>query len=188
MKTRAFFILISLSLLTSCTTTPEEKPRQTYLPKSEVTYFKKDRQKKTYNRIDVPELMEELEMNSPPENVGYVEKSFNTCEVDANKSDHPSCQKLYLSRLNYQVVCRDSTGTVEKVNLTPMDSQKMRWRSPGKRGYTKTDKNGYGQVGFISRRPASQSYLYLHLGSKIARKRFKDNWKLVLPKSWCLDH
>ena len=83
-------------------------------------------------------------------------------------------------------MCRNSTGTVQSVTLTPLFSNKLRWKNKhGKRGLTSTDGRGYGSLGFISSNPANNGYLYLYLGSKIARKRFRDKWKLILPMSWC---
>lgn len=125
-------------------------------------------------------------MDQPINNLGFQEKSFNTCSIESNRSKSPHCQRLYVSRLNFQVVCRDSTGTVERVNLTPLTSDRLRWKKQGgKRGLASTDNDGFGRLGFITKRPSEHGYIYFYLGSKIARKRFKDNWKVVLPKNWC---
>lgn len=182
---RSFFIFLTSFCIFGCQHSPEKKQTNIHLPKSEVQFYNSKKTSEQYNDIDIPALIEELKMNTPIEKIGYQEKAFDTCSIESNRSSAPLCQKLYLSHLNYQVMCRESTGTVNKVNLTPLSTQAMRWRSPGKRGYTKTNQQGYGQVGFISSNPASASYLYFYLGSKIARKRFSDQWKLILPKNWC---
>lgn len=168
-----------------CTTTPPpEKPRYT-LPKSQATYKSQSPRSHRYNDIDVNALMQELDMDSPIEAIGFQENAFNTCQIRSNRSKAPLCQKLYLGRLNFQVMCRQSTGTVEKVHLTPLNSEKLKWKKGGKRGKTATNASGFGSLSFVTRKPSQQGHLYLYLGSKIARKRLKDRWKLILPQSWC---
>jgi hypothetical protein len=181
-----FLILISLQLI-KCSSTPEVVEPDIDLPKSHSNYVKSEVNSSAYNDIDITTLIEELEVNHPLSTLGYQERSFNSCSVKANRSTQPYCQQLYLGRINYQVMCRDSTGTVDRVTLTPLYSQKLRWKSGVIRGETKTNASGFGQVGFISPNSTAFGHLYLYLGSKIARKQFRDNWKLILPKSWCLD-
>lgn len=167
-----------------CTTTPETP--KVFLPKSQSSYSDRDHTTERYNDIDVNALLAELNMDHPIETIGFQERAFNTCQVASNRSQSPSCQQLYVARLNFQVMCRDSTGTVERVNLTPLNSQRLRWKKGAKRGVTSTNSSGFGSLGFVTRYPSSDGHLYLYLGSKIARKRFRDQWKLILPKSWCL--
>ena len=182
---KSFYLLLLLLFFAACSTTPPKKTK-VYFPKSQSSYSDKKSYGNRYNDIDVNALVEELDLNYPLSRLGYEERGFNTCKIKSNKSTSPSCKNLYLTRLNFQVMCRDSTGTVEKVNLTPLHSRKLRWKKKGgKRGVTATNSRGFGSLGFISNYPAKNGYLYLYLGSKIARKRFLDNWKLILPKSWC---
>ncbi len=170
-----------------CSSTPTPKPIKKLLPKSQSSYLDASSGSELqYNDIDVNQLLAELGMDHPNEQIGFQEQAFNTCEIKSNRSSNPDCQRLYLSRLNFQVMCRNSTGTVQKVNLKPLYSRKLRWKNKsGKRGYTSTNGQGFGSLGFISSYPANSGYLYLYLGSKVARKRFKDTWKLILPMSWC---
>lgn len=184
MKYLRFLSFLSfLALLCQCSTTPKEP--KIILPKSQSSYSTKGSGSDRYNDIDLNHLYMEMNMDHPVEDLGFQERSFDTCEVEANKSKKPFCQTLYVARLNFQVMCRDSTGTVERVNLTPLARKRLRWKGGLKRGSTSTNSKGFGSLGFISRRPASHGHLYLYLGSKIARKRFQDNWKLILPKNWC---
>ena len=181
---KSFLFFLSLLCLSNCTTTPK-KPK-VLLPKSQSSYVNRDNYSSRYNDIDVNALLTELKMDHPMENLGFQERSFNTCKIKSNRSQKPHCERLYVARLNYQVMCRDSTGTVERVNLTPLKSQRLRWKKGGKRGLTSTNSSGFGRLGFITKYPSKNGALYLYLGHKIARKRFKDKWKLILPKSWCL--
>lgn len=179
--------LISLSLLllcNACVTTPETDEPD--LPKSKSSYPNLD-QRKSYNDIDILSLVRELEMDAPLQEIGFQEKSFNTCEVQSNRSEKPICQRLYLGKLNFQVMCRDSTGTVEKVNLEPLDHGNLKWKRGTHRGYARTNSMGYGSIEFVSTSSNMNQALYIYLGRKVARKSLKDMWKLILPKNWCLD-
>lgn len=179
--------LLLLLICCQCSTTPE-KEKTVFLPPSESTYQSNPSSGNRYNDINLNDLFHELNMSHPLEKLGYQEKSFNTCQIQSNKSQRPLCKKMYVSRLNFHVMCRDSTGTVEKVTLEPLSQKMLRWKGGPKRGRTSTDSRGYGSLGFVSKYPSSNGHLYFYLGSKIARKRFKDNWKLILPKSWCDHH
>jgi hypothetical protein len=178
-----FFLVLTL-VLVNCTTTPEKPPE--FLPKSQSSYNNQDNRSSRYNDIDVNALLTEVGLDHPLEQIGFQERAFNTCQVAANRSKRPLCQRLYVTRLNFQVMCRHSTGTVERVRLTPLTSQKLRWKKDRKRGFTSTNRSGFGSLGFITPYSSRNGHLYLYLGSKIARKRFLDQWKLILPHSWCL--
>ncbi|MCB0377706.1 MAG: hypothetical protein KDD33_04375 [Bdellovibrionales bacterium] len=183
---RALFIFSGL-LLCHCTTTPDPEKETLNLPKSPIgrRYVKRPR---TYNNINTMELMDELGVSKNWRNLGYYEKPFNACQVKANKSPNPSCEDLYLGVVNFHVMCRDSTGTVEKVNLFPLHSTDIRWKRGTHKGRTVTDKDGFGSVQFITRNSSRNASMYLYLGRKVARKQFKDYWKLILPMSWCNHH
>ena len=176
--------LLVLFFCSACTTAPDTE--ETDLPKSRSSYENLDH-RKSYNDIDIASLVQELEMDQPVHEIGFTEKSFNSCDIKSNRSEKPICQRLYLGRVNFQVMCRDSTGTVEKVNLEPLDEGNLRWKQGRHRGYTRTNSMGYGSIEFISTRSSMNQALYLYLGRKVARKSLKDMWKLILPKNWCLD-
>ena len=183
-KSLSPWILFLGLFIGACSTTPPTP--KVYLPKSQSSYSDKSYRSKKYNDIDVNALLTELKLDHPLEDIGYQERAFNTCGIDANRSKNPSCKRLYVGRLNFQVMCRDSTGTVSKVRLTPLNSKKLRWKKMGgKRGLTSTNSRGFGSLGFVSPYSSRNGHLYLYLGSKIARKRFNDRWKLILPKTWC---
>lgn len=186
MNKRNWIFFFSL-FLCHCTTPPpdqsEKKP--TPLPRSQVSYDDSTDNLTPYNDIDILALTNELNMSRPIERIGYQEQSFNTCEVQANRSKSPSCKQLYLGQLNFQAMCRQSTGTVSRVTLTPLHKPRLRWKKGYKRGLTSTNSKGYGNLLFLSNRSSRNGHLYLYLGSKIARKKLQDRWKLILPRSWC---
>ncbi|MEM7646079.1 MAG: hypothetical protein AAF203_04145 [Pseudomonadota bacterium] len=180
-----FLFFILLVFLCHCTTPPPPVLTPT-LPKSGSSYQTRERTTRRYNDIDMDQLHRELRMGNRLETLGYQERAFNTCQVQANRSPNPYCQQLYYHRLNFQVLCRDSTGTVSHVNLSPLTTQNLRWKSGRMRGRTSTNGSGYGTLSFISQRSSRHGHLYLSLGRKMARKKLSDRWKLILPQSWCL--
>lgn len=178
--------LLCLVFIVRCGSTPKiEDVKRASLPPSEAEYRHANPRNGKYNQIDVGALLYELNMDRPLTQLGFTEKSFNTCAIKSNQSPTPYCQRLYLVRLNYQILCRKSTGTVTKVKLRPFYSKRLRWRHRGFRGQSETTQSGFGSLGFVSPKSAQQGRLYFYLDSKIALKRLSDNWKLVLPDSWC---
>jgi hypothetical protein len=175
-------------MVLGCATLPPEaqKPQSLQiLPESEKVFVQTPDVNGSFNQIDVEQLLHELDMDRPLSQLGFQEKSFNTCEIKSNNSTRPLCQRLYLVRLNFHILCRDSVGTVSTVNLQPFHSNRLRWRQQGFRGVTSTTPSGFGSLGFISPHSSAAGHLYFYLDGKIARKSLRDNWKLVLPQSWC---
>lgn len=170
--------------LCSCATTIEKVPEKK-LPVSNSSYYSANGHTQTYNDIDMNTLLQELQMDHPVEEIGFQEKYFNTCQVSANRSTNPDCQNLYVGRLNFHAMCRDSTGTVDTVQLTPLFTQQLNWKSGKKRGRAQTNANGFGSLDFISPQSSRNGHLYLYLGNKVARKQLLDKWKMVLPGTWC---
>jgi hypothetical protein len=149
------------------------------------TYTSIPNKEGSYNQINIPALVAELKLDYPLNQLGFREQSFDTCAIESNLSSKPQCQRLYLVRVNYHILCRNSTGTVDRVRLTPMDRRKLSWKYKGFRGLTTTTSQGMGSVGFISPKSSLNGHLYLYKGRRVARKSFQDQWKMVLPKEWC---
>ncbi len=172
-----------------CVTDPViEKDDSELLPKSQSVYTNHVPQENQYNDIDMFSLANELNMSGNTKKLGYEEKIFNTCQIKSNRSPRPYCENLYFSQLHFHLMCRDSTGTVETVRLTPLSSNKLRWKSHGHRGLTQTNSQGFGKLDFVSKNSALRDHLYFYIGNKIARKSFNDYWKLILPQAWCGEH
>lgn len=186
---RLILLYCSFIFLCHCTTTQE--PTTPYdLPKSNSSYddlYSKPGNENSYNDIDIDSLVNELHMNSPFTKIGFIEKSFNSCQIKSNRSKKPLCRRLYLGKVNYHVMCRRSTGTVQKVTLRPLNQSQLRWKRGPYKGYTKTNASGFGTIYFISKKPSNNKAMYLYLGHKVARKRLQDMWKLILPNSWCIN-
>ncbi|MCJ8275995.1 MAG: hypothetical protein HRT44_06960, partial [Bdellovibrionales bacterium] len=147
-------VLASCSLiLCNCSSTPESIKKKSALPKSHSSYPKYELHK-TYNDIDVDALIRELQMNSPFNKVGFVEKSFNSCRIRSNRSPRPKCQRLFLGKVNYKVMFRRSTGTVQTVNLRPLNNSRLRWKKGKQKGYTRTNSQGFGSIYYITPTPS----------------------------------
>lgn len=179
-------LLVFVLSITACVTDPEPKEIEAdSLPKSPSVYLRTNPLQNQYNDIDLNALSIELNMTNSFDQLGYQEKLFNTCEIKSNRSPRPFCENLYLSQLHFQMMCRDSTGTVEKVTLEPLISDQLRWKSRNIKGSARTNNEGFGRLDFISKQSSHKEALYFSIGNKMARKSFKDYWRLILPKNWC---
>ena len=117
--------------------------------------------------------------------LGYEEQAFNPCQYGL-KSD-AKCTKQYLTVLHFQLLCRDTEGTVTSapLTLTPITTDNINWKLVGKSGGTRTDAKGYGQLTFISPKSSKGQRLILRIGKQFLGFTASDMSKIVLPKNFC---
>ena len=138
-----------------------------------------------HNSFSLGELQRELSMDRENSTLGYMERSFNTCQVQSNRSSSPRCVNLFYSSLNIKLGCRNNSGVVRSQNLVPLQVQSIRWKSGRHGGLVSTDALGFGQIRFVSHRSIKHSPMTLYVGSRMLYKRLKDSWGIVLPRKWC---
>lgn len=128
-------------------------------------------------------LQTQLGMNRKPSDLGYSEKSFNPCNYGLSND----CSDQYLTVIHFQLLCRDSEGTVSNIplSLTPINSPQISWSLAGQNGGAPTDRNGYGHLTVVSERPLRQNRLILRKGPHYVGISVDDVTKVVLPKNWC---
>lgn len=117
--------------------------------------------------------------------LGFEEQRFNPCEQGLEQT--PNCKQQYMTVVHFQLLCRDSTGTVSRVPnaLTPLTRDQMTWKLSGKEGSTRTDVQGYGQVTLVSSRSAKGQRLILLIGKQFLGVTADEASRLVLPKNFC---
>lgn len=135
---------------------------------------------------NVGALQDQLGMNRRPSDLGYSEKSFNPCSYGMSQ-DAGGCDAQYLTVVNFQLLCRDTEGTVSSVpvSLTPIVSPQIGWSLGGQNGGTPTDRNGYGHFAVVSSKPLRGRRLILRKGANYVGVTVSEINKLVLPKNWC---
>ena len=128
-------------------------------------------------------LQSQLGMNRAPSDLGFAERSFNPCVYGLSTS----CESQYLSVVHFQLVCRDSEGTVSAVpiSLTPIVHPNILWSVAGQSGGTATDRNGYGHFSVVTPSPLRGNRLILRKGTHYVGVEVNEVSKIVLPKNWC---
>ena len=166
MKHLALILFVGLS---ACTTAPKHKP----LTETEI-------QGPPKVRTDLP-LQDRLGMRRQATDLGFAEKPFSACQEGG------ICQPRYFSVVHFQLLCRDSEGTVSSVpTLTPLTSDRVRWQLGGQTGGTSTDRNGFGQFTLVSDRPTRGQRLILRIGQQFMGFTISEVSKVVLPQNFCI--
>lgn len=137
--------------------------------------------------VDVDGLQVSLGMDRSPEELGYEEKSFNTCDVGYGYSTTHKCRTHYLGVLHFQMQCRETDGTISTTDyrVTPVVSDNVRWTLSSIGGSTKTDSNGFGQIVAISNHSMRKKKVRLTVDGKFMILTAEDLSRVVGPKSWC---
>ena len=130
------------------------------------------------------ELMNALGMGRQPADLGFDEKTFNPCSFGLSGS---TCRNRYFSVVHFQLLCRDSEGTVSvvPVSLQPIVANEVKWEVAGVSGGTQTDTNGYGQFTVVSDRSTKNQRLKLRIGPQYVAFNVSEVSKIVLPKNFC---
>lgn len=128
-------------------------------------------------------LQSQLGLNRAPSDLGFSEKAFNPCIYGISSS----CDAQYMTVVHFQLLCRDTEGTVSAVPiaLTPIVSSNILWSVAGQSGGTPTDRNGYGHFSVITPSPLRGQRLILRNGRQYVGVSVNEVSKLVLPKNWC---
>jgi hypothetical protein len=139
--------------------------------------------------VDYEGLQSFLKLKRGYNNLGYAEKSFNTCEVGYGYSSTHNCRKLNFVVIHFKLMCRDSEGTVTEAvtaaNLQPIARTSVKWTLKNAKGNLITDSEGYGQIAMVS--PLSQRYerLKLTVRTDFLFLKAGELTEMITPKSWC---
>ena len=136
-----------------------------------------------FNNIDIGQLKHELMVGGG--GLGHSEVAFNSCGTSANRSQRPRCVPLFLSHLKLELFCRRTNAQGNYISSLPLPKKVLVWTAGGQRGTFRTDAEGSADLYWISRRRNSNHMMRMNLGPHILKKRLKDQWKVILPKSWC---
>jgi len=122
-------------------------------------------------------------MRRAAHDLGFAEKKFSACDNSAGGL----CKPQYFSVVHFQLLCRDSEGTVSNVpvHLTPLTSGRVKWQLGGLAGDTRTDAQGFGQFTLVSERPTRGQRLILRIGKQFMGFTVSDVSKVVLPQNFC---
>ena len=131
------------------------------------------------------QLSQALGMNRSPADLGFSEKSFDPCQHGWNSEE--ACQSRYLSVVHFQLLCRETDGSVSQAprRLMPIEAREVLWSLGHQRGKTRTDAWGYGQLSAVSHQSVRGKRLILKIGSRFVGFTASEVNKIVLPKNFC---
>lgn len=131
------------------------------------------------------DLISALNMNRDADDLGFAEKSFDPCRYGLDKSG--ACQSRYLTVVHFQLLCRDSEGTVSEipVNVQPIVANRVHWKLAGLSGQTRTDSQGFGSFSLVSSQSTRGKRLILEIGPQFVGFTVSEVTKIILPSNFC---
>jgi hypothetical protein len=184
-------MVLSFLFLAACSSSPIKEKKYSPAPKVEVEKYTQQKPERSDSepQIDEASLQSWLGLQRSFEDLGYSEKSFNTCDVGFGYSKSNECQKKHMVIIHYRLQCRDSEGTVQRAltsaDLRNIASEEVRWTLPGKNGTSRTDGEGYGQIRGIFSASQKNQRLKLGVGNDYLYMRANEITQVVTPGSWC---
>lgn len=186
-----YLLLFSMMSVAACSSAPQRS--ETSPPKQSTTYESKPVQPmppaKVEEVIDLRALQTSVKLEPRKEELGYHEKKFNTCQAGAGYSSTVNCRNLSLVVVHFQLMCRDSEGTVSEVvtsaNLEPIANQRIKWALNKANDESMTDSNGYAQIVMVSPESQRTQRMRVTLGDDFLFIRAGDARSLIAPKNWC---
>jgi len=135
---------------------------------------------------DISKLKGILGLNRQLNDLGYAEKSFDSCRVGLT-GETGKCGPRVLTVVNFRLLCRDSEDTAQDIvsNFTPVVTDQVKWKVAEVSGVTRTDTDGYGSVQVISSRSLRGQRLVLTVGRQFLGLTVADVNRIVVPVYWC---
>lgn len=181
------FLLVCL-LMASCTTVPKSETQERGAipvpPISGPAAPVNDE-----NRIDLFGLQKDLGLSRNSESLGFAERKFNTCDAGFGFSRSNNCQSKYFVVIHFQLLCRDSEGTISRAlsssDMRPISQRAVTWNLKPSIGRLETDGDGYGQIRMIASSSQRQQRLKLTVGNDFLYMRANEITQVVTPAPWC---
>lgn len=134
--------------------------------------------------MSLGELQSTLGMDRSHDDLGYAERSFDSCQNRYTENENCGNRQLVVIHLRMQ--CRDSVGTVSQVNrIQPIASRNVKWNLGSLEGTVTTDSEGYGQVRTIASTSPRNQRLRLTIGKKYLGLTASEAQRIVAPGDWC---
>ncbi|MDZ4084206.1 MAG: hypothetical protein U1E10_14780, partial [Bdellovibrionales bacterium] len=181
-----------LMLFSACASAPDS----TTDSQSDAEMFPELRERRVYRSgetapviVDYDGLQKSLGMTRPLSDYGYVEKEFATCEAGYGYSSTHQCRKNVFVVVGFQLLCRDSEGTVSTTlrydDMQPLASRTISWELKGDRGQLVLDSQGRGQFrGIYAVSPRDQR-LKITSRNDFLYMQAQAIKRIITPSNWC---
>ncbi len=184
-KLTSLIWVLSLATITGCSTVEKSQDTATPPPLSDRSGMEEE--ESTEPQIDVFGIQRSLRMERSEDELGYKEKSFNTCAVGYGFSSTHECRQQFLAVAHFRLQCRDTEGTVSSADhiLTPITSSSIKWSIGSATGTTKTDGAGFGQIVTVLPKSSRRERIRITSDSKFVIVRANEFGRFVVPRDWC---
>lgn len=165
-----------LVFVTGCATQPKFTPMPSDEPESDVP------------RIDFSALKKNLKLDRDASDLGYADRYFYTCQAGAGFSSTKDCHSEYLVVIHFQLLCRNSEGTISSLThseMAPLSGRTVRWTLPSINGVVITDQGGYGQIVTLANRQMHNQRLKLAADDDFLYMKAGEIRRVVTPQPWC---
>lgn len=181
---KKIILLIVFFGLAACTTTSKVIPAAEPLPGAP----SKPAEDEAEN-VDWFALQASLGLSREPEQLGFAEKTYDTCQVGYGYSRSNRCRKQTFTVIHFRLMCRDSEGTISQVlneeDLQSIADRQIVWNLKGTHGVVRTDGRGYGQIRVAVAKSHRGERLRLATGPEFLYMRAGEITRVVTPKPWC---
>ena len=178
-------------LVAGCASTPDEAPTAKVdgdisVPPRKVAPQPPEREEIL---VDYLGLHRSLGLEREKSELGYIEKSFDTCSAGFGYSASRDCRRDTFVSIHFQILCRDSEGTISNAvgreDMRPLSGRSLNWTLKGSKGTMRLDGEGFGQIRTTFRNSQRLERLKLSVDNDFVYVRAGEVKRLVTPRNWC---
>ena len=139
--------------------------------------------------VDYLGLHRSLGLERGKNELGYAEKSFDTCTAGYGYSASRDCRREMFVSIQFQIMCRDSEGTISNAigrgDMKPLSGRSLNWTIQGAKGSMFLDGEGIGHIKTTFRNSQRLQRLKLSVDNDFVYVRAGEVKRLVTPRNWC---
>ncbi len=177
-------LFLALLVLAGCAT--KQIPKEEDVPLPSTAGLETQEQQEN---IDLEALERSLNLARPLQELGYREKSFNSCSAGYGFSSSKNCRNLTMASINVRLQCRDSEGTISTAlgaaDLVAIAGQRVRWTLQKQDDVFTTDGLGYGNIRAVFKKSPKNDWLRIAVGMQFLNMRANSITRVVTPRPWC---
>lgn len=139
--------------------------------------------------IDYVRLQASLGLDRAFDKLGYIEKSFPTCEAGFGYPSSSNCRRDTFVLIHFRLLCRESEGTIStplnESDLIPLGRSAVQWNLGPAKGDLVLDSQGYGQIRTTLNKSAKTQRLRMTVGNDFLFLNAGEVNRVVAPGNWC---